>query len=506
MGEEGAKNSFLQSEELENVSSVAQFPAEFDRTSDSITDKKVTSSIVDMSSSESKATQMSVDASSEIQWTCSGNQNTPGQEGRQGATENYCTQDTAETTEDFHDSNSSERKKSNSDTSSEKSSAADDSDLVFRSAHEDYVTVIDADLEVNFNEKEISPDLQPVGEVQEDCSGLLEEASQTPTLASSGTQSTERSIDVSALDSGSQELETATLSIPNDVVQRLQQLQDQLTSTQESWEEAILEKETFKQLNMKVKDCVKDELNFLRQGLNDAKGLLIEWQSKMKEDVLLAVGNLKEKGDLCGKHILQKTKEEFEVELVQMNAKFEKEKKEFLEIKIRLELEKKEILDQLTQLQAEKERNESQHKEETEKWSEIVTEYKAKLEEHEGAAQKVQENKSRYEEDQQIRFNAIMMKLKREKEHAVLQAQEKIRELKQLLEQQEKDMKSLAMEKDRMTEEFGQARSAFCKREQELVAGSVFFLLFFFYNFVRSLLTAVWDKMLKVTSALESAS
>ena len=479
MGEEGAKNSFLQSEELENVSSVAQFPAEFDRTSDSITDKKVASSIVDMSSSESKATQMSVDASSEIQWTCSGNQNTPGQEGRQGAAENYCTQDTAETTEDFHDSNSSERKKSNSDTSSEKSSAADDSDLVFRSAHEDYVTVIDADLEVNFNEKEISPDLQPVGEVQEDCSGLLEEASQTPTLASSGTQSTERSIDVSALDSGSQELETATLSIPNDVVQRLQQLQDQLTSTQESWEEAILKKETFKQLNMKVKDCVKDELNFLRQGLNDAKGLLIELQSKMKEDVLLAVGNLKEKGDLWGKHILQKTKEEFEVELVQINAKFEKEKKEFLEIKIRLELEKNEILDQLTQLQAEKERNESQHKEETEKWSEIVTEYKAKLEEHEGAAQKVQENKSRYEEDQQIRFNAIMMKLKREKEHAVLQAQEKIKELKQLLEQQEKDMKSLAMEKDMMTEEFGQARSAFCKREQELVAGSVFFLNFF---------------------------
>ena len=35
-------------------------------------------------------------------------------------------------------------------------------------------------------------------------------------------------------------------------------------------------------------------------------------------------------------------------------------------------------------------------------------------------------------------------------------------------------MKSLAMEKDRMTEKFGQARSAFCKREQELVAGSVF--------------------------------
>lgn len=153
-----------------------------------------------------------------------------------------------------------------------------------------------------------------------------------------------------------------------------------------------------------------------------------------------------------------------------MNAKFEKEKQAFLEIKMRLDLEKNEILDQLKQLQAEKEKSECRHREETEKLSEIVADYKAKLEEHEGAAQKLQESKSRFEEDQQIRFNAIMMKLKREKEHAVLQAQEKIKELKQIVEQQEKEVKSLAMEKERITEELGQVRSAFCKREQELVA------------------------------------
>lgn len=453
MGEEGTKTSFLHSEELENVSDIAQFSVKLERTSDGITDKKVTSSIEDMSSSESKATQMSVDTSTQAEWTCSGNQNTLEQEGRQGATENYCTQDTTETTENPHDNNSNQRKKSNSDTSSEKSSAADDSDLVFRSAHEDYVTVFDGDLTVNFNEKEIPPDLQPVAEVQEDCAGLLEEASQTPTLASSGTQSTERS---------------------NDVFQRLEELQDQLRSTQESWEKTILKKETFEQLNTKVRDCVKDELKFLHQCLNDARGLVLEWQSKMKADVLLAVGNLKEKGDLCGKNIAQntaqKTKEEFETELLQMNAKFEKEKQAFLEIKMRLDLEKNEILDQLKQLQAEKEKSECRHREETEKLSEIVADYKAKLEEHEGAAQKLQESKSRFEEDQQIRFNAIMMKLKREKEHAVLQAQEKIKELKQIVEQQEKEVKSLAMEKERITEELGQVRSAFCKREQELVA------------------------------------
>ena len=100
-----------------------------------------------------------------------------------------------------------------------------------------------------------------------------------------------------------------------------------------------------------------------------------------------------------------------------------------------------------------------------------VNEYKTKLEEHESAAQKVQESKSRYEEDQQIRFNAIMMKLKREKEQAVLQAQEKIKELKKLVEQQENDIKSLMMEKERVTGEYEHEREVFCGREQELLAG-----------------------------------
>ena len=96
-----------------------------------------------------------------------------------------------------------------------------------------------------------------------------------------------------------------------------------------------------------------------------------------------------------------------------------------------------------------------------------------KLRSTKGAVQKVQENKSRYEEDQQIRFNAIMMKLKREKENALFQAHEKIKELTQCVEQQEKDIKSLMMEKENVTGEYEQARGGFCLREQELLAGIV---------------------------------
>ena len=513
MKDESGKTSFLQSEEL---SSVTQFPVIFgSRTSDSITDKKVTSSVTDMSSSENKATQMSMDASTQVEWTCSGEENTPVKEG-QSLPEIYCTRDVAdinkqtnlivqEITEDSHDSDSNERKKSNSDTASEKSSALEDSDLVFRSAHEDYVTVFDADLTVNLDEKELPPDFQPVGELQEDCAALLDEASQTPTLASSGTQSTDNSMqteqssdgnwpiqetgieetslegscEASALDSGRQGFEGTTQSMANDMVERLKQLEQQLRTTQGSLEKAIFQNETFQQSNAKVKDCVKDEFEVIRQCLNDSRRLVLEWESKVKEDFIVAVGKLQQKGDLFREQIVQntaqRTRKKFETELVQMNSQFKEEKNTFLEIKSKLELEKSEILHQLKQLQADKERSEFQRKEETEELSMIVTEYKAKLEEHESAAQKLQESKSRYEEDQQIRFNAIMMKLKREKEHAVLQAQEKIKELKQLVEQQEKDIKSLVMEKERVTGDYEQARNAFCGREQELLAGGINF-------------------------------
>ncbi|KAL9950515.1 hypothetical protein ACROYT_G043024 [Oculina patagonica] len=506
MKDESGKTSFLQSEELENLSSDTHFPAIFvRRTSENVTDKKVTSSVTNMSSSESKATQMSMDASTQVEWTCSESDSIPIQES-QGSSELDCTKNVPdineqanlirqETTEGSDYNESNERKKSNSDTASEKSSALDDSDLVFRSAHEDYVTVFDADLAGDLEEKELPPDIQPVGEIQEDCAALLDDASQTPTLASSGTQSTDHSTQTECSsdsswpvqetgleefgekttpDSSQQSFETTGQSVTNEMVKRLEQLEEQLRTTEGSLEKVNSQKEKLQQLSTQVKHCVKGEFEVLRQCLNDSKQLILEWDSKIKEDVLAALGNLQQKGDLFREQITQnvteRTKGEFQRELMQLNSQFEQEKSSFLEMKSKLEFEKGEILNELKQVQAEKERSETQHREENEKLSLIVSECKAKLEEHEGAAQKVQESKSRYEEDQQIRFNAIMMKLKREKEHAVLQAQEKIKELRQLVEQQENDMKSLVMEKDRITGDYEQAREAFCGREQELLA------------------------------------
>jgi len=503
MRDESGKSSFLQSEELENLSSATQFPMIFGgTTSESVTDKKQTSLLV-VSSSENKATQMSMDASTQVDWTCNESESSPVQE-EQGPIELCCAKDVPdiseqttflirqETTQASKDNESNERKKSNSDTGSEKSSALDDSDLVFRSAHEDYVTVFDADLE----EKELSPNIQPVGELQDNCTALLDDASQTPTLGSSVTQSTDHNTQTesssdsnlttqeSGLESFGKEVtlvsdresfERSSQSIANEMVERLEQLEEQLRTSEGCLEKANSKNETLQQVNMKVRDCVKGEFDVIRQCLNDSRQLISELDSKVKEDVLVTVSDLQQKVHLFREQMIQnaikRTREEFERELVQLNLQFEQEKGSFLEIKSKLEREKSEIQNKLEQLQADKEKSEFQQRQENEKLSMIVNECKAKLEEHEEAAQKIQESKSRYEEDQQIRFNAIIMKLKREKEQAVLQAQEKIKELKQLVGQQENDIESLVMEKERVTGLYEQERNVFCGREQELLAG-----------------------------------
>ena len=507
MRDESGKSSFQLSEELENLSSVTQFPVIFGgRTSESITDKMGASLPADMSSSENKATQMSIDASTQVEWTCNESETSTAQEER-GPTELYCATNDPdvneqtnlirqETTEASDDKESDERKKSNSDTGSEKSSVVDDSDLIFRSAHEDYVTVFDTDLSGNLEEKKLPPDIQPVGELQDNCTALLDDASRTPTLGSSGTQSTDHStqtdlssdsnfpIQESGLEefgkeetlvSDHQSFERTSQSMANEMFDRLEQLEEQLRTSEGSLEKANSKNETLERVNSKVSDCVKGEFEVIRQCLNDSRQLILEWDSKVKEDVLVTVGNLHQKVNLFREQTMQnttkRTREEFERELTQMNSQFEQEKGTFLEIKSKLELEKGEILNRLEQLQADKERSEFQQRQENENLIMIVNEYKTKLEEHEGAAQKVQESKSRYEEDQQIRFNAIIMKLKREKEQAVLQAQEKIKELKQIVEQQENNIKSLVMEKERVTGDYEHAREVFHGREQELLAG-----------------------------------
>ena len=499
MKDDTRKASFLQSEELENLSALQFAEGLGTRTSGSISEKKETETSFGEMSSSQKATQMSIDASTQVEWTCE-EEKTPVKE-EQGVPF-YSTQHTLEKhgqderNECSDDNGSHERKKSSSDTASERSSALDDSDLVFRSAHEDYVTVFDADLGVNLEGDQHGDNIQPVGELQEDCAALLDDASQTPTLTGSATQSTDNSTqtehssdnNLTIQESGLEEFceggsvvsehksfEGTDQSTENELVERLKLLEEQLRTTQSSLENAFSQKEQLRQVSTKVRDCLVGEFEVIRQGIEECRQVIVGLKSKMKEDVVVAIASLQQKGDLYRETVIENTTKkvrgEYEKELVQLNMQFEQEKAAFLQLKSELEFEKNAFLEELKQLQSEKETSESKHREEAAKLSLIVSEYKAKIEEREGVAQKLQENKSRYEEDQQIRFNAIMMKLKREKESALSQAQEKIKALRECIEQQEKDIKSLVMEKEKVVEEYEQERDAFCVREQELLAG-----------------------------------
>ena len=510
MKDETGKESCLQMDELESLNTMSQLQGLFERrTSDGVGDQK-NAPFAEMSSSE-KATQMSLDASTKVEWSCEKEEKTPVQElqGNQfystigipvvSEVTNVGKENVREETSQFADDDKTkEQKKSSSDSTSEKSSGVDeDSDSVFRSAHEDYVTVFGADLAVNVNENDLRPDIQPVGVLQEDCTALLDDASQTTTLASSGSQSltdhstqTERSSDSNLLitESGSQEscgkgsldverIERTEQPMVNEMVERLKHLEEKLRNSQESLESAGSQREKLHHVNVKVRDCLKQEFEVFRQCLNECKKVVIDLESKIKEDVLIVVSSVQQKGDFFRENVSgivsRRTRDEFEKELAQFSSQFEQERNIFQEVTSKLELEKSKLLEELKQLKTKNEATDSLHKEEMQKLSLVLNEYKSKLDEHEGAAQKLQESKSRYEEDQQIRFNAIMMKLKREKESTLFQAQEKIKELTQCVQEQGKNLKSVVMEKEKVTEEYEQAHSAFLAREQELLAGKI---------------------------------
>lgn len=510
MKDKTGKESCLQMEELESLNATSQLQGLLERrTSDGVRDQK-TASFVEMSSSE-KATQMSLDASTKVEWSCEKEEKTAVQE-LQG-NQFYSTigipvvsevtnvgKDSVreETSQCADDDKTKVQKKSSSDSASEKSSGLDeDSDSVFRSAHEDYVTVFGADVAVNLNENDLRPDIQPVGVLQEDCTALLDDASQTTMLASSGSQSltdhstqTERSSDSNLLitESSLQEscgkgsldaeiVERTGQPMVNEMVERLKHVEEKLRTTQESLGSASSQREKLHHVNVKVRDCFKQEFEVFRQCLNDCKKVLLDLEAKIKEDVLTAVASVQQKGDFYRENVSgvvsKRTRDEFEKELAQISSQFEQEKNVLEKVKSKLELEKSKLLEELKQYQTEKETTESLHKEEMQKLSLVLNEFKSKLDEHEGAAQKLQGSKSRYEEDQQIRFNAIMMKLKREKESALFQAQEKIKELTQCVQEKEESLKSVMVEKVKVTGEYEQAHGAFLAREQELLAGKI---------------------------------
>lgn len=491
MKEEIGRASFWQDKEFDDLST-AQFQMFLGaKTSGSVLEKKLNSSL-EMSTSQ-KATEMSIDASKQIEWTCQEEKTTVQDHVPVHEATKVTSEILQEIDECVKDSNVNERRKSNSDTSSEKSSALEDSDLIFRSAHDDYVTVFGADLVANADDA----NAQPVGERQEDCSALLDDASQTPTLARSMTQSTDHSSQTEQGSEGGLQLHVSGVEEPlrkgskileeklmqdnkqqqarNELAKKIEQLENELRTAQSTLENEFSQRERLQQGHAKVKDCVKKEFEVIRQNLMECKQVTIDLTSCVNRDVMAMMVSFQEKGEFYRNALIESTVnqngEEFERKLAQLGAQFEKERTAFFELNSKLELENGRLRDDLKRYETDRERREAQYKEEVDNLSLVIKEYKSKIEEQEGTAVKMQGNKSRYEEDQQRRFNAIMMKLKQEKESALSQAQEKIKELTKCMEELEKDVKCLEMEKDKLSEECQQSQDAFCGREQELLNG-----------------------------------
>ena len=508
MKEETVRTSFLQDKEFDDLST-AQFQIILGaKTNGSVSEKALKSSC-EMATSQ-KATEMSIDASKQIEWTCQ-EEKTPvqGQLGVQFSSVAHVpvhesTKVTSQILQGIDecakDSNVNERKKSSSDTSSERSSALEDSDLIFRSAHDDYVTVFDADLAANADDV----NGQPIGERQEDCSALLDDASQTPILARSMTQSTDHSSQTEQGSEGSLQLHVSGVEEPfqkgskilgenlmedsdqeqarNELVKKIEQLENELRTAQSTLENEFLHRGRLQQEHAKVKDCLKKEFEVIRQNLMECKQVTIDFTSNVNRDVLALVVSFRDQGEFYRNAIIEstanQTREEFERKLAQQVAQFENERTAFFELKSKLEVENGRLREDLKQYETDRERSVAQHKEEMDNLSLVIKEYKTKVEEQEGTAMKIQGNKSRYEEDQQRRFNAIMLKLKQEKESALSQAQEKIKELTKCVEEQEKDLKHLEMEKEKLAKECQQAQDVFCGQEQELLNGEeITFLL-----------------------------
>lgn len=444
-----------------------------------IQERELVSTFV-ITSSISKVSAMSIDASTQAQWTEGGAREEDLRQGGSTTVEGHeteeerpvemsiTTQGTNEkTATGSKDEPTVETQKTNgsSDTGSERSSGLDDNDL-FKSAHEDYVTVVDADLKVDL-EEQIPLAFESSGGSDDKVGVLLGEISQTPTLTSSETQIFDQSTQTDDLEG---EASTSICESSPETASQLVHLEEQLTKTLEA---STASRDKLLESHRLLKDLLCKELPILKDAHCRNKELVVTWLVETKRDMENALSTLKVREEERSRQvnsIMQGEREELEEIQRQITRKCDEERKEFQEIRTKLECEKKSLLDDLKKLQIEKEGNESQHRSETERLSGIIQEYRSKYEAQQSTSQKLQEHKSRSEEDQQIRFNSIITKLKREKEQAVGQTLEKLKAVELQLEQQRERAQLAIEEKETLAQVKGDDGIKFQNREQELVA------------------------------------
>lgn len=344
-----------------------------------------------------------------------------------------------------------------SDTGSEPSSGLTDSDIMFRSAQEEYVTVEGADLDSkddSFSQHEPAPP-SIIGE---------HDSSQTLTLTSSGSQSitastqTDFSLDENLICSGGDEDEknkTDSLYSKETVIkleERTKELENELKCNTE-------ELNTIVQCNAKLEDLKKNFTELLqnavvslRKDLRTSKELISDCKGTMNREVEIAwskmQGFAEEVMNSVSTFESERTKQEMDEIVRQIGEKYQEEKTELLNTKQQLEIKINDITMELQKVQEECNVTKAKNAEEIQRLTTELDEYKGQFEDQQNLLMKLKENKVQTEEEQQTRFNAIIMRLKRERDQIVNQLNGKMKEMEMEMEKQKVELAGLQGERD----------------------------------------------------------
>lgn len=368
-----------------------------------------------------------------------------------------------------------------SDTGSEPSSGLTDSDIMFKSAQEDYVTVEGADFgskDDSFSQNECTPHPSIIGE---------HDSSQTLTLTSSGSQSitastqTDFSLEENLIcSSGGDEDEkskTDSLYSKEAVVkleERITELEDELKCNTEELNTIVQRNAKLEDLKTNFTELLQNAVVSLREELRASKELISDCKGTMNREMQVAWSRMQvfaeEVMNSVSTFESERTKQEMDQIIRQLGEKYQEEKTELLNTKAQLELRINNITMELHKVQEECNITKAKNADEIQRLMTELDDYRGQCEEQQNMLMKLKENKGQTEEGQQTRFNAIIMRLKREKDQIVSQLNEKMKEMEMENEKQKVELTELRQERHSSLKEKELLVSNFQEKEKEYAA------------------------------------
>lgn len=375
------------------------------------------------------------------------------------------------------------RKNSSEGESKRNTSMLEDSDIMFKSANEDYVTVYDSDYEKALRDANVSNQMVVSGTIVELCDHpSLEETSQTLTITNpssgSGSQSTEQGSQTdfneilhlpfqeSSKRPSHEESKSADSSDSKTLgftLQSIEHLEEHLALSRKELESSNRKRDSLQTKNKKLIALLKKELGETRKMLTSTKEMTAKLKTYSEENSVFVLEEVVKLFEIekctLSESVSKSIREEYEVE-----------KNQLFDTLQRKELERDQFRDEIEKLRTEKEIIAIKHKEEIGNLLSAMEDYKIKLEEQQSMTAKQHESKIRFDEDQQMRFNAIITKLKKEKEQAMNLAHDKLKRIEVELAQEIEKTRTLKCENENLLKAKQLEAETFSEREQQITS------------------------------------